>query len=258
MLVGCLQRNNQMWSETVITFWLPWCNTCTSEYNSRRPASKSCYISMIMMLMTKLVFYWISFSATGIILQEEETGPLLRSCLIAFWSRHHMATHILSPTDWSSTALFWKTTTSWRDVPRSWTRRSSMQSVQMNTSKRWESLSPSLSSPGDATVSRLHGQRHQLRPPPSQPRRRSQRCDETKWKPGRLPPVPGSCLQQPCCVPEPPCKWGQAGCCRFNLKHKHLALSQWYWSEQFWQDHQQKKIFHPQCSLYYSQSVKHS
>ena len=145
MLVGCLQRNNQMWSETVITFWLPWCNTCTSEYNSRRPASKSCYISMIMMLMTKLVFYWISFSATGIILQEEETGPLLRSCLIAFWSRHHMATHILSPTDWSSTALSWKTTTSWRDVPRSWTRRSSMQRVQMNSSatKRWVSHLPS-------------------------------------------------------------------------------------------------------------------
>ena len=37
---------------------------------------------------------------------------------------------------------------------------------------------PSLSSPGEATVSRLLAQRDQLRPPPSQPRRRSQYCDE--------------------------------------------------------------------------------
>ena len=35
---------------------------------------------------------------------------------------------------------------------------------------------PSLSSPGDATVVGLQPQRHQLRPPPSQPRRRSQYC----------------------------------------------------------------------------------
>ena len=43
-----------------------------------------------------------------------------------------------------------------------------------------EPLPPSLSSPVDATVARLLFQRHQLRPPPSHPRRRSQHWDETE------------------------------------------------------------------------------
>ena len=60
----------------------------------------------------------------------------------------------------------------------SWTRRSSMPSVQLKSSTMWVSHPPSLSSPGDATLSQKLLQRYRLRPLASQPRRWSQHCDE--------------------------------------------------------------------------------